>query len=125
MRSYCDILGSPYLVLETPSKYVIDEENVKNVRDFFSSLNLNGLRLTWEYRAPITKTVVDLMEDYDIIQCVDLSKQRPSYNLDVTYSRMFGKGQHNIYQFTDDELAEIDKKPKKQTQRPLSYHITV
>ena len=124
MRSYCTTLESPYLVLETPAKYAITQDNVKDARDFFSSLNLDGLRLVWEYRAPITRRVIDLMQDFGIIQCVDLSRQSPSYNLDVAYSRLFGKGQHNIYQFTDDELAEIDQKAQETNSKTviLSYH---
>ena len=64
------------------------------------------------------------MQNFGIIQCVDLSRQRPSYNLDITYSRLFGKGQHNIYQFTDDELSEIDKKAQETNSKTviLSYH---
>jgi hypothetical protein len=54
----------------------------------------------------------------------DLSRQTPSFNLDVTYSRLFGKGQHNIYQFTDDELAEIEQKAQDTNSKTviLSYH---
>jgi uncharacterized protein YecE (DUF72 family) len=124
MRSYCDILNSPYLVLETPAKYEITQRNVKDVEDFLSSINLEGVKLVWEYRAPITQTFIDLMQNYGIIQCVDLSRQIPSYNLDVTYSRLFGKGQHNIYQFTDDELAEIDQQARDTNSKTvvLSYH---
>lgn len=124
MRQYCDILNSPYFVLETPATYLINQKNEKETRDFFSSLNINGLRLVWEYRAPITQTVVGLMEDFGIIHCIDLSKQKPSFDLDVTYSRLFGKGQHNIYQFSDDELAEIDRKAQDTDSKTviLSYH---
>ena len=56
--------------------------------------------------------VIDLMQNFGIIQCVDLSKQNPCFNLDIAYSRLFGKGKHNVYQFTDDELAEIDQKSR-------------
>jgi len=124
MKTYCDILKSNYLVLETPSKYVINQENIKDARDFFSSLNLKGIRLVWEYRAPTTQNVTDLMRDFGIIQCVDFSKEKPVYNLDVTYSRLFGKGKHNIYQFTDDELLEIDQKARNTNSKivVLSYH---
>ncbi len=124
MRNYCNLLNSPYLVFETPAKYEINQENLQDAKDFFSSLNFDGLRLVWEYRAPITQTVVDLMEDFDIIQCVDLSRQRPGYSVDVTYSRLFGKGQHNIYQFSDVELAEIDHKAQETNSKTviLSYH---
>jgi uncharacterized protein YecE (DUF72 family) len=124
MQHYCKILNSTFLVLETPPAYSINKENVKNVKDFFSQLNTQGLRLVWEYRAPINQTVIDLMQNFEIIQCVDLSKQNPCCNLDITYSRLFGKGMHNIYQFTDDELAEIDQKAEQTHSKTivLSYH---
>lgn len=108
MRTYCDKLGSQYLVLETPADYAIDIDCLRDARDFFSSLDLEGIVLVWEYRAPITQMVTNLMLDFNVIKCVDLSRERPSNNMAVTYSRLFGKGQHNIYQFTDEELVEID-----------------
>ena len=124
MRSYCDKLGSPYLVLETPAAYQVNKSNLRDVRDFFSSLNLSGIQVVWEYRAAAKPMATDLMRDFGIIQCVDLSKRNPDYNLEVTYSRLFGKGHHNIYQFTDDELAEIDQKAQDTHSKTviLSYH---
>jgi hypothetical protein len=118
------VLRSQYLVLETPAKYVIESENLHRAKDFFSSLNLDGIKLVWEYRAPMTPTVTNLMEDFGIIHCVDLSKENPSYNSDVTYSRLFGKGQQNIYQFADSELVEIDQKAQATRSKTviLSYH---
>jgi uncharacterized protein YecE (DUF72 family) len=105
MKNVAGILQTPYLVLETPSGYTAN----KDTRDFLSSLNLKGLRLVWEYRAPVTQDVTNLMQDFGIIHCVDLSRQKPSHSLDVTYSRLFGKGQQNIYQFTDGELLETQR----------------
>ena len=108
------------LVLETPSAYEAD----KDARDFLSSLNMIGVTLVWEYRAPVTQEVTNLMQDFNIIQCVDLSTQKPSFNLDVTYSRLFGKGQHNIYQFTDNELVEIQHQAEETNTKQviLAYH---
>lgn len=124
MKTYCDSLNSPYLVLETPSKYVVNGESKADAKDFFSGLNLKDMRLVWEYRAPITQEVIALMKDFNIIQCVDLSREKPAFSLDVTYSRLFGKGQHNIYQFTDDELKEIDHKAEETNSKivAMSYH---
>jgi uncharacterized protein YecE (DUF72 family) len=105
VKQFAEILQTPYLVLETPSGYAINDET----KDFLSSLNLKGITLVWEYRAPVTQNVTQLMHDFNIVHCVDLSNQKPSYKLDVTYSRLFGKGEHNIYQFTGDELLEIQR----------------
>ncbi len=107
MKAYCKILESPYLVLETPPSQVLADKGISAARDFFSSVSLNGLNLVWEYRAPFNPEVARLMADFNIVQSVDLSKQTPAYTSDLVYSRIFGKGKHNLYQFTDDELLEI------------------
>ena len=38
--------------------------------------------------------------------------------------RLFGKGKHNIWQFTDEELQEIDKNASESKAKvvALSYH---
>jgi uncharacterized protein YecE (DUF72 family) len=124
MVSYCDILGSPFLVLETPASYVIKHEEAKKARDLFSSFTFRGVNLVWEIRAPVTKDAVELMQDFNMIECVDLSIGAPSVESDIIYSRLFGKGEHNIYQFTDDELLTIDHEIESITPRiaALSYH---
>jgi uncharacterized protein YecE (DUF72 family) len=124
MLTVCRILDSPFLVLETPASYAMDREALDSARDFISSLNLHNVRLVWEVRAPLTTMVSDLMRDFDVIQSVDLSKSSPSVESDVIYSRLFGKGEHNIYQFTDDELLDVDRKIETASPRvaALSYH---
>lgn len=109
MVAYCEILDAPFLVLETPASYFMTQEDVDRARDFFSSSNLRGVRLVWEMRATVTPAVVDLMRDFDVVHCVDLSREEPCLVSDVVYSRLFGKGKHNVYQFTDDELVKLIK----------------
>jgi uncharacterized protein YecE (DUF72 family) len=120
MKQYAEILRTPFVVLETLSGYEAD----KDARDFLSTLNLRGVKLVWEYRAQITPQVTNLMQDFNIIQSVDLSRQKPSFSLDVTYTRLFGKGQHNIYQFTDGELLEIQHQAEETHSKQviLAYH---
>jgi uncharacterized protein YecE (DUF72 family) len=120
IKNYADILQTPYFVIETPSSYSVDN----SARDFLSTLNLKRIKLIWEYRSSLTQEVTNLMRDFNIIHCVDLSKQKPSYNLEVTYSRLFGKGQYNIYQFTNEELAEIQNQAEGTNSKQviLAYH---
>ncbi len=124
MLRYCEILDAPFLVLETPARYTMKLEEVKNARDLFSSSNLRGVRLIWEIRAPLTRAVVDLMRDFDIVHCVDLSRAEPRLESDVVYSRLFGRGKLNIYQFTDEEMMEVDDKANSCNCKiaALSYH---
>jgi uncharacterized protein YecE (DUF72 family) len=123
MVAYCEILDAPFLVLETPASYVMHQEDVDRARDLFSSADLRGVRLVWEVRASVTSAVIDLMQDFNIVHCVDLSKGKSSFDSDVVYSRLFGKGKHNRYQFTDEELLEIDKNAQSSHKTiAMSYH---
>jgi uncharacterized protein YecE (DUF72 family) len=124
MLIVCRILDSPFLVLETPASYIMDKVAVESARAFISGLTLHNVRLVWELRAPLTGMVAGLMQDFDMIQAVDLSNASPSVESDVVYSRLFGKGDHNIYQFTDDELLNMDRRIKSVYPRvaALSYH---
>jgi uncharacterized protein YecE (DUF72 family) len=124
MVAYCMALRSPFLVLETPPTYVLNRKEVDDAQDFLSSANLKGVRLVWEVRAPVTPAVVDLMRDMNVVHCVDLSREKPSFKSDVVYSRLFGKGKRNIYQFTDSELVEIDQNAQSSGSRvvAMSYH---
>ena len=124
MTTYCGILDSPFLVLETPSSYVFDKEGIEAAHEFLSSANLRNVRLVWETRAPKTPALANLMADHNIIHSVDLSHEKPLTTSDVVYTRLFGKGKQNIYQFTDDELMEIDEKALQTGARTIamSYH---
>jgi hypothetical protein len=65
------------------------------------------------------------MQEYNIINSVDLLKgELPAYKSDILYSRLFGKGENNIYQPTDQELKEIDIRAKtgKFKKVVLSFH---
>ncbi len=124
MVSYCEILDAPFLVLETPASYIINHEEAEGARDLLSSASLRGVHLVWEVRAPLTTTALDLMRDFNIVECVDLSTETPSVESDVVYSRLFGRGKHNIYQFTDYELLAVDREIESINPRiaALSYH---
>ncbi|MDH5448253.1 MAG: DUF72 domain-containing protein [Candidatus Bathyarchaeota archaeon] len=110
MISICKILEAPFLHLLTPASYVFDDEKISQVKDLFSSIDLKGVRLAWEIRSQKETKLANIMRDFEIVHSIDLSRENPSSESDTIYSRVFGKGKHNIYQFTDDELKKIDRK---------------
>jgi hypothetical protein len=66
------------------------------------------------------------MQENNVIHCVDLSNsEAPAFDSDMLYSRLFGKGHHNIYEPTDEELRGIDKKASKGSFEKvmLSFHF--
>ncbi len=124
MKAYCRVLESPFLVLDTSVSQSLDGQSIRAARDFFSSVSMDGVRLVWEYRAPFTPQINSLTQDFGIVQSVDLSQAKPSFSSNLVYSRLFGKGKHIIYQFTDDELAEIERRADKTEAKTvvLAFH---
>ncbi len=110
MVGYCNILRAPWLVLETPVSYAFTDENVYKAAEFLDGANLRGARIAWEPRALPTHKAQKMMQDRNIVHTVDMSRQTPLFSSDAIYTRLFGKGEHNIYQFSDQELKQIDHK---------------
>jgi hypothetical protein len=124
MIGVCRVLRAPFLHLETPARYGFDEQKAKEAKEFFSNVDLKGVRLAWEMRARVTEKASKLMQDFGIVHSVDLSRETPAFKSDVVYTRLFGKGKNNIYQFTDEELEEIDQKIVKSEAKMVvaSFH---
>ena len=110
MIGTCKMLDAPVLHLLTPSSYVFNDEKIGQTRDFLSSVSLKGVHLAWEVRSTVSEKLISLMKDFNIVHSVDLSIETPKVESEVIYTRLFGRGEHNIYQFTDDEMEQIDKK---------------
>ena len=122
----CKILDAPFLHLLTPANYFFDDGKIGQARDFFSTVNWKGVQLAWEVRSTIIPKLSVLMQDMAIINSVDLSREQPTWKADTIYTRLFGKGRHNIYQFIDEELMEIDQKILKAEAKKavVAYHGT-
>jgi len=120
----CKILNAPFLHLLTPANYPLDNRKIRQARDFFSTASWKGVQLAWEVRSTITPKLGDLMRDMEIVNSVDLSREKSPQKTDIIYTRLFGKGRHNIYQFIDEELMEIDQKILKAEAKTaiITYH---
>ncbi len=125
MVEICGILEAEVLHLQTPPSMDITRSKIKRIRNLFTSVNLRGVHIALEVRSDIVDPqLLRLMRDLDIIHCVDLSRQTPNVPSEILYSRLFGKGFHNVYQFTDEELKEIDAKTEERGSKKtyLSFH---
>ena len=124
MIRFCRVLEAPFLHLETPKSYGFEKTTLKQAKDFFSTISVKGVQLAWEIRSPVTEEAKNLMQDFGIVHSIDLSREEPAYGSDTVYTRLFGKGEHNIYQFTDEELVIIDQKIGKSEAKTVvaSFH---
>jgi uncharacterized protein YecE (DUF72 family) len=130
MKQICSKLEAEVMHLQVPSSFELTKTSIAAFRSLLSSVSLQKLRLALEVRgtrsAQLPSELLKTMQDYDIVHCTDLSSdEMPAYESDILYTRLFGKGQHNVYQPTDEELREIDKKAAggKSEKIVMSFHF--
>ncbi len=131
IRKICKILKGEIIHFQTPPSFKMEQTLIQNLRNFLSSVNLGKMRIALEIRgtspSQLPQELVKTMQEHNMIHCIDLSKgEMPTYDSDILYSRLFGKGYHNVYQPTDEELKGIDKKASKGNFKKviLSFHFT-
>jgi len=122
MLEVCRILRAPILIMETPPTLHITKELL---RDFFSSISSREILFGLEIRGRTDEQALNIMREMGLIHVVDISRQEPGYcHKEITYTRLFGRGRHNIYQFDDQELNEISRKAENSPSKKffLSFH---
>jgi len=105
-------LRSDLLVLETPRHLEFGREETAALRDLSAALE-GRVRVGLEARAyagcPLPAPLASALRDAGGFDVVDLSKgEVPRLESDVLYTRLLGKGEHNVWEFSDEELREID-----------------
>jgi len=129
MVTICETLRADILHMQTPPTFMPTKDNAKLIRSFMSTVDLRGSRIALEIRGEnqaLTSDFVRVMQDHDMVHSVDLSKdEEPAYQSDMLYSRLFGKGWHNVYQPTDQELKRIDDRAssKEHKKAMVSFHF--
>ncbi|HXX87757.1 MAG TPA: DUF72 domain-containing protein, partial [Candidatus Acidoferrum sp.] len=130
IKQTCEALRSDLLHVQVPNSFGFSQKGIDEFRSFVSSIDIGKLRLALEYRgvrpSKLPPEFVRLMQDHDFVHCIDVSKgEMPAYDSDILYTRLFGKGEHNIYQPTDEELTEIDNKVSNSNSKKIvmSFHF--
>lgn len=120
---FCDELRAEILHIQTPPSFNPDEK-IKDIKDLFLSFDPGGVKLAWEIRGKMGKRTIEFMRDFGIIHCTDISREMPALESDILYTRLFGHGMHNLYQFDDDELLNIDSKTKDNMKKDayITFH---
>ncbi len=119
------ILRSPFLVLETPPDLRLEREQAAGLRDL-AGIAEGGPRIGLEARAhrngPLPPALRASMEDVGVLDVVDLSQTRPRVRADAIYTRLFGPGPHNVYEFDDEELTSIDRAGRDAVRIAFTFH---
>ena len=130
MKQICGKLNAEVMHLQVPSFFELTKTSIINLRNVLSSVSLQKLRLALEIRgvrsSQLPPELLKTMREYNIVHCTDLSRgEMPAYESDILYTRLFGKGKHNVYQPTDEELSEIDNEASSGKSKKIfmSFHF--
>ena len=124
----CETLNATVLHVLVPPGLRLQGESVVKIRDLFGSVDMGQVRVALETsrgsKLPLDPRLIRIMQDLNMVHCVDLSQREPAYKSDLLYTRLFGPREDNVYQFADEELKEInDKASKTEFERSvLAFH---
>jgi uncharacterized protein YecE (DUF72 family) len=119
------ILRSPFVILETPPGVRFDAAQVAGLREL-ARMAEGGPRLGLEARIyrrrKLPQELRQAMEQDRILDVVDLSQDRPRVADEAVYTRLFGPGPANVYQFDDAELREVDRTSGDAVRAAFTFH---
>ncbi len=119
------ILRARYLILETPASLRLDPDRLEGLRTW-AEMTPEGMRLGLEARAyagaPLPAAAARTLEQEGILDVVDLSRAAPRVEAKEVYTRVFGKGEHNVYEFDDDELRDLEGSVRDATTVAYAFH---
>lgn len=130
MIEICSILNSIALVIQTPIGFLNNPKNLKNSNDFFAKVE-GPIKLVWEVKGyekfpTLQPELIQIFSEYNITHCTDFSKNFPLFTTNLVYSRIFGLGKQNMWQFSDEEVKVLNDKIKsfkeKSTDVVISFH---
>jgi uncharacterized protein YecE (DUF72 family) len=111
MEKICRQLRASVLTMLIPRAFVGDKELAPKLDRFLSTISLGRTRMAIEFRGgEPTEDALKTLQDHDASHSVDISTKDPEVESSILYSRLFGKGKENVYEFDDSELREIAAK---------------
>lgn len=127
MKDICKALKAQTIHIQVPSGLELSSDVLER---FLKSGAFGDLRIALETRSyrdtKLPSDLVRTMKEGKVIHTVDFSKgETPAYSSDILYTRLFGRGEHNVYEPTDDELAQIDSKARQSGSEKvkMSFHF--
>jgi hypothetical protein len=111
MEKICRQLRASVLTMLVPKALVGNKDLVPKLNKFLSTIRLGRTRMAIEFRGgQPTGDTLEILQEHDAVHSVDISTQDPKAESSILYSRLFGKGMENVYEFDDSELKDIAAK---------------
>lgn len=112
LEEICRRLDATVLTVLIGVKSPVKEgELAVRIKALLEAFNADDTVVAFEFRGlRPSEEVFDIMKEFGAVHAVDLSLNQPRYENKILYSRLFGKGDENVYEFDDAELKDIAKK---------------
>ena len=110
MAEICGALDANILTILVPKTVGIPDASLAKRIKHIASFAAGETRVAVEIRGRVSPEVLEAMKDNNLLHCVDISREQPAFESELLYSRLFGKGRANIYQFDDEEIQVISGK---------------
>jgi uncharacterized protein YecE (DUF72 family) len=99
----CKALKANKIIFQCPASFKSTNENIENMKNFFTSIKRNDIVFIWEPRGKWDEEIIkNLCEELDLIHCVDPFKNKQVYG-EFQYYRLHGIGGYN-YKYTLKDL---------------------
>lgn len=102
------LLKAKIVIFQSPPKFSESKENVKNMYEFFNSIEKDFI-YGWEPRGKWKiETIKKICQELDLIHVVDPFKDEKVWG-EFSYYRLHGRGGYR-YRYTDNDLILLKKK---------------
>ncbi len=119
-------LRTRVILFQSPASFVPSPANIRNLRNFFRTIDRRRYTLCWEPRGSWpTGDVRRISRDLDLIHCVDPFTARPMHGR-VRYFRLHGRPGYNLqYRYREEDLRELQRLLDRNTAYVLFNNLTM
>jgi len=127
-REICNTLKAKICLIQCPASFVAVEQNVMNMREFFTKIDREGLTIAWEPRGKswTDERVRRLCEELGLTHCVDpFARDSVFFSRGIAYFRLHGSPPGKrmyYYKYTDEDLKWLMEKAESLETRGLKVY---
>ncbi len=115
MLEICKILKAKICIFQTPATFKATDENIGNLKKFFTGIDRANLILCWEPRGSSwTKDIVSkICRELDLVHVTDPFSELPVHVSEIAYFRLHGcpPGKRMyVYKYSNDDLKNLHEK---------------
>ena len=109
-KKACHVLDAGICLLQLPKSFKDSKENIENAKNFFSSIEREGLEIAVELRGWTDENIERLCREYELIDCRDPFAAKPSYIEKTAYFRLHGSPPGDKmyrYKYKEEDLSKL------------------